>query len=254
MKSRAVLLALAAAISLAPAQQPAARPAFEVASIKPSRGGELNYGFKFMPRRFEAQNTPVRFLIQFAWNVRDFQVSGGPGWAGSDHYNIEAVTEEGVGIDRHRLMVQALLEDRFQLKVHHESRESQVYTLVPAKGGIKLQPSAQNCDASGVCGRYSASSNGMDATAITLDAFATALSQMMGRQVTDKTGYTEKFDLHLKWADPATPGLAPDDSTSASTGESIFTVLQRQLGLKLESTKGPVELLVIDRLERPSDN
>lgn len=102
----------------------------------------------------------------------------------------------------------------------------------------------------------------MDATAITMEAFATALSQMMGRTVTDKTGFTERFDLHVKWADPATPGLDPDDSKSSSpdqsldrsNAQSIFTVLEQQYGLKFESSKGPVDLLVIDRLERPSEN
>lgn len=260
MKWSAALWGIAA-IAVAQSQPPA-RPKFEVASIKPSKTGDFNFGFKFMPRRFEAQNTPVRFLIQFAWNVYEFQVSGGPGWAASDHYNIEAVTDQGAGPEQHRLMLQALLEERFQLKLHRETRQSQVYALVPAKGGIKLQASKQNSDAAPdpassaprVSGTYSVGSNGMDATAITLDTFATALSQMMGRKVIDKTGYTEKFDLHVKWADPSTPGLDPDDSKSSSTAQSIFSVLQQQLGLKLESTKGPVDLLVIDRLERPSEN
>lgn len=254
-------MAIAAAIGLAPAQEPASRPKFDVASIKPSHAGDLSYGFKFTPHRFEAQNSPVRFLIQFAWKVEDFQLSGGPGWAAFDRYNIEAVTDKDASMEQFRLMMQALLEDRFQLQLHHETRESQVYALVPTKGGIKLQASKQNSDAPPdqassaprVNGTWSASSNGMDATAITMEAFATALSQMMGRKVVDKTGYTEKFDLHLKWADPSTPGLEPDDSTSV-TGQSVFTVLQQQLGLKLESTKGPVDLLVIDRLERPSEN
>jgi len=94
----------------------------------------------------------------------------------------------------------------------------------------------------------------MDATAITMAAFTTALSQTIGRTVMDKTGYTEKFDLHVKWADPSTPGLDADDTKSASTDQSIFTVLQQQYGLKLESSKGPVDVLIIDRLERPSEN
>ncbi len=252
MKWRAALFGMVA-IALAQSQQ-TARPNFEVASIKLSQSGDFNFGLKFMPRRFVAQNSPIRFLIQFAWNVYDFQVSGSPGWAASDHYNIEAITGKDASMEQFRLMVQALLEDRFQLKLHHETRQSQVYALVPAKDGIKLQASKEECDAAGVCGRYSVSSNGMDATAITMDAFATALSQIIGRKVIDKTGYTEKFDLHLKWADPSTPGLDPDDSKSASADQSIFTVLPQQLGLKLESTKGPVDLLVIDRLERPSEN
>lgn len=244
---KTVLLALAA-ITLAQAQQPATRPKFDVASIKPSRTGDLKFGFKFMPHRFEAQNVPIRFLIQFAWNVYDFQVSGGPGWARSDHYDIEAVTDESANTEQHRLMVQALLEDRFQLKVHRETRQSQVYALVPAKGGITLQASKENCDAPRVCGTYSASSNGMDGTAISMETFATALSQVLGRRVVDKTGYTARFDLHAKWADPTTPGL------DESNAQSIFTVLQQQLGLKFESTKGPVDLLVIDGLEKPSEN
>jgi uncharacterized protein (TIGR03435 family) len=245
MKWSAALL-LITAIGLAQAPQPAARPTFEVASIRRNVNGDFNSRFDFMPRRFEAKNASVRFLIQFAWNVYDFQVSGGPGWTGSDHYDIQAVTEKAVDTAQHRQMVQALLEDRFQLQVHRETRQSQVYALVPAREGIKLQASWQNCNAppdpassAPRCGTYSASSNGMDATAITMEAFATALSQMMGRRVVDQTGYTEKFDLHLKWADPSTPGLDPDDSKSSTGDQSIFSVLQQQLGLKLESKKHP---------------
>lgn len=264
MKSRLALLV--AAIGLAQSQEPASPPKFEVASIKRNVNGDFNYGLKFMPHRFEAQNTPVRFLIQFAWNIQDFQISGAPSWARSDHYDIEAVAGENANTEQHRLMLQALLEDRLQLKLHRETRQSQVYALVPAKGGIKIQASKEKCDvppdpaasAPRVCGMYSASSNGMDGTAITMNAFTAAVSQVLGRKVIDKTGYTERFDLHLKWADPTAPGLDPDDSKSASpdqsNDQSIFTVLQQQYGLKFESTKGPVDLLVIDRLERPSEN
>jgi uncharacterized protein (TIGR03435 family) len=260
MKRRAALLSLTA-IAFAQSQQPAARPKFDVASIKPSRSGDFNYVFKFAPHRFEARNAPVRFLIQFAWNVYDFQITGGPAWAGSARYNIEAVTDKNSNTEDHRLMIRALLEDRFQLTLHRETRQSQVYALVPAKGGIKIQASKEKCDAPAGpaspaprCDNYSVSSNGMDATAITMQAFATALSQIMDRRVVDKTGYTERFDVHLKWAVSSTPGLDPDDSSSASNDQSIFAALQQQLGLKLESTKGPVDLLVIDRLERPSEN
>ena len=125
MKWSAALLALAAII-LAPAQEPASLPTFDVASIKPNVSGDFSWGINIMPRRFEAKNAPVRFLIQFAWDVKDFQVSGAPGWAGSDHYDIEAVTDKDANTEQLRLMVQALLEERFQLKLHRETRQSRV--------------------------------------------------------------------------------------------------------------------------------
>jgi uncharacterized protein (TIGR03435 family) len=269
MRPTLITIALAANIGVAQSQDAAPRPTFEAVSIKPNTSGDFNAGINSFPRRFEAKNVWLRYLIQFAWNIKDFQLSGGPAWAASDRYNVEA-TADGVATEKQqRLMVQALLEDRFQLKLHREAHESRAYVLVAAKGGIKLQASkAGTCeerksDTSGpkVCGNYTMSQQRVDGTAITMQAFATALAQTLQQPVTDQTGFAGTFDVHVEWApDQSTPGILapdlgpPDDGGADPNGKSIFTVLQEQLGLKLESSKAPVEFLVIDRLERPSEN
>jgi uncharacterized protein (TIGR03435 family) len=259
MRLTPIAIALVASIGGTQSQDVAPRPRFDVVSIKPNTSGDLNAGFNSFPRRFEAKNVWLRYLIQFAWNIKDFQLSGGPGWAASDRYNVEATAEGNPTVEQQRLMVQALLEDRFQLKLHREARESRAYALVAAKGGIKLDASkAGSCeerksDTAGpkVCGNFTWSQQRVDGAAITMEVFATALSQTLQQPVTDQTGFTGTFDVHMEWA----PDLGPPDAGATDpNGKSIFTALQEQLGLKLESTKASVEFLVIDRLERPSEN
>lgn len=205
--------------------------------------------------------------------MKGFQILGGPGWAASDRYDISATKDAAFGLEQTKLMLQALLEDRFQLMLHRETKESQVYALVAAKDGIKLRASAEgSClprsrtapvdqAPKKVCGYLAFSPAGVDGTAISMEQLTTALSQALQRPVIDKTGLTGMFDVHVEWtADQSTPGFVAPGSPPATPGaadpnsKSIFTALQEQLGLKLESTKGPVEFLVIDRLERPSEN
>jgi uncharacterized protein (TIGR03435 family) len=259
MRLTTMAIALGASIGMAQSQDVAPLPKFDVVSIKPNTSGDLNAGFNSFPRRFEAKNVWLRYLIQFAWNIKDFQLSGGPGWAASDRYNVEATADGNPTTEQQRLMVRALLEDRFQLKLHREARESRTYALVAAKGGIKLQASkAGSCEERKsdtrdrkICGNFTWSQQGVDGTAINMDTFATALAQTLQQTVIDRTGFTATFDVHAEWA----PDLGPPDAGATdSNGKSIFTALQEQLGLKLESTKAPVEFLVIDRLERPSEN
>ncbi len=267
MDLKAAVGALAVAAALA---QP--MPKFEVASIKRNVSGDRRVSIGgTSPARFTAENVWLRFLIQFAWNVKDFQISGGPGWAASDRYDISATKEPNAGLEQTKLMLQALLQDRFQLVLRRETRESQVYALMPAKGGSKLRPAKDGgCvpkDTAGVqdprkvCGFFSFSPRSVDGTALPIEQLITALSQALQRPVIDQTGLTGAFDVHAEWTpDQSTPGLTPPGAPSPAaqpqdpSGGSIFTALQEQLGLKLESTKGPVEFLVIDRLERPSEN
>jgi len=170
------------------------------------------------PGRFRAENVWLRFLIQMAWNVKDFQVSGGPAWAASDRFDINAETRGSARFEEMRPMLQALLKDRFQLVLHRESKELPVYTLVAAKGGFKLQPSAEGSCVTqdptvpltpslpgrkppNFCGSMTTSPRGITATAISMDRFTMALSNTMQRTVLDKTGFTGKFDVHLEWAE-----------------------------------------------------
>jgi uncharacterized protein (TIGR03435 family) len=247
-------------------------------SVKPnSAGGRAVQIGSPSPGRFHAENVWLRFLVQVAWNVKDYQVSGGPGWAASDRYDIEATTDAKANFEQMRLMLQMLLKDRFQLVLHHESKELPVYELVMARLPTKLSapkdgscvaqrpnlpppPPPQGQPPPNYCGSLSFSPRSLRGTAISLQQFTTALSNILQRPVIDRTGFTGTFDVDLEWiADQTTPGLmAPDmpppESSGDDAGPTIFTVLQEQLGLKLQPAKGPVEVLVIDRVERPSTN
>jgi uncharacterized protein (TIGR03435 family) len=273
---RNVLLFLAGSVAFGQTQ-PATHPQFEVASVKPNTGAGrgIQIGSP-SPGRFHAENVWLRLLIQTAWNVQDFQVSGGPGWAGSDRYDIDATTGGKTPFEQTRLMLQALLEERFQLVLHRESKEFPVYELTAAKGGLKIQASKDgDCVTRSpempapvpgqapprYCGSSSFSPRSLDGAAISMQQLTRLLANTLQRQVVDKTGFAGTFDVHLKWTpDQSTPGLmAPDVAMPAAPaaddpGLSIFTVIEEQLGLKLQAAKAPMEVLVIERAEKPTGN
>jgi uncharacterized protein (TIGR03435 family) len=260
------------------------RPKFEVALIKPtgSRGGG---SMRPMPGRLTA-SAPLRVLMQAAYRVQPFQIAGGPDWAESDGYEIDA---KSVGNPDHALMMlmlQSLLEDRFQLQMHRESREMPVYALVPARGGLKLppprdgscveesdllgpladpgapmEPPRQGFATTPRCGgldvRLEARGARLLGGKVPMTEFARVLSRVLGRTVTNQTGFSGIFDVTLDFLpDDTTAGLPPPPPGAvpfAVASPSIFSAVQ-ELGLRLESTKAPVEVLVIDRVERPSEN
>jgi len=273
--SAVVLGALLLGGSLAPRwmafaqQQP--RPVFEVASIKPNNtaanNGEIHFTGGASGGRLTAENVPVRFLVQWAYHIREFQLSGGPGWLASEKFDIAAKPEGGASADRMRLMMQTLLEERFKLRLHRETKEHSLYTLVPAKSGIKLQPSTADCEALArvesagqpsrrQCGAWFRGENQFTGTKISMSEFVEDLSNLLDRPVVDKTGFTADFDVTLQWT-PEEQRAAPDglpDNSDATASPAIFTALQEQLGLKLDFGKGPVETIVIDHIEKPSEN
>lgn len=261
----------------------AARPEFEVASIKPNKSGSRNASMMAMPGgRLRADNMPTRALIAMAYDVRDSQISGGPGWINNDPYDVTAKAEGNASMAQMRLMMQSLLADRFKLAVHRETKEQPVYELIAAKGGAKLgstkegsciTPSPNNPAPAPrpgekppvMCGMVRMGRGLIDSAGTSMDRVVTVLSQALGRTVVDKTGYTGMVDFHLTFTpDDATPGgsgppgmsgqPAPNAPPADQAGPDIFTALQEQMGLKLESAKGPVETLVIDHIERPSEN
>ncbi len=241
LAARAALIFLAVA-----AQTYAAEPAFEVASVKPNASGAMNWTFHYDPGRFTAENMPLRALIEAAYGIRDYQLSGAPGWIGSARYDIAAKADGKTTDEQRSLMLQALLEDRFQLKTHRETKEHSLYALTVAKAGIKLRESAADCT-TGKCGGWSRNERTITGTKISVAQFVQALSDYLEIPVIDKTEFAGAFDVQLEWR--------PDNATVAdAAGPSIFTALQEQLGLKLESRKGPIEMLVIDRVERPGEN
>ena len=238
-----------------------AQKKFEVASIKPHTGDFQRVMIRMAPGgRFTATGVSLKMLITQAYDVRDFQVSGGPGWMTSDRYEINAKAEgdqERIPPEELRPMLQALLEDRFQLKVHRENKEMQVYALVPAKTGSKLKANAEGKGPMMRMGRGQLSGQ-----KVPLDMLARQLAQQVGRPVLNKTGLTGEYDFTLEWTPepgqgggPFGGGPPPDaPPPSDSSGPSLFTALQEQLGLRLESQKGSAEMVVIDRVEKPSPN
>jgi len=236
---------------------------FEVASIKPmepAMGGMMRVEIQMAPGgRFIAKGLTLRMLIQQAYAVRDFQIAGAPPWATTDRYEINAKAEGGerLGREEIRPMLQALLADRFQLKLRRETKEAPVYELVVAKGGAKLKTSEGEGRDQVRMGR-----GFVDAQSATMGTVTNQLANQLGRAVIDKTGLTGRYDFKLEWTPDESQNAmaqqmhpdAPPAPPLDNGGPSIFTALQEQLGLKLENAKGPVEVLVIEKVEKPSDN
>ncbi len=261
-------LSMATAIVSLYAAPQEAPPAFEVASIKRDVSGETGGMFLLAPALHLERRT-LKDLVILAYHIHDFQITGGPGWIDSDRYNIDAKAEgppsfnqEFITLQKRRL--QTLLRDRFHLAVHRETKELPVYELTGAKGGPKLQ--TPNCvhrepgDLTIAPGKYcgliggSMTSGRLQASGATMAFLADSLSGVLTRTVIDKSGIAGEFDFQLTFTSYR-PAVRPaDGAAAADPGPDIFTALQEQLGLKLESAKGPVEVLVIDRVEKPSEN
>ena len=259
---------------------------FDVASIKPvtpAGDGRIQVGIQMQPGGgLRATNVTLKFLLTFAYNVRDFQISGGPGWLNSELFDLMAKSERSsdtqsipadpremtddqrkTSQEQTRQKLQALLADRFQLKFHRETKEQPVYALVVGKNGPKIQPSD---DKSGNGPRGLRMGRGqLIGNSAPLELMANALSNQLGRPVLDHTGLAGRYDFKLEWTpDPAQgggpfAGLPPPPPgvngppPPDPNGPSIFTAIQ-ELGLRLESQKAPVEILVIDSVEKPSEN
>ena len=260
--------------------QPADRPNFEVASVKPSVSRSIQH-VRALPGRLTA-DASLRFLMQYAFGVQPFQVIGGPERAMSARYEIDAKSDGNAGRARMYLMLRSLLEDRYQLKTHHETRELPAYDLVAVRSGLKLPPPKEGtCTdspadaplewaggrmavpgeipaAKGLCGTASVhlepAGPRMQGGAIVMPELVRVLSLVLGRSVIDKTGFTGRFDLQLDFVpDESTPAMPPPPPGSDMPGPSLSQALH-QLGLQLESTKGPVEVIVVDRAELPTGN
>jgi uncharacterized protein (TIGR03435 family) len=286
----ATILALAFGVSAPTIRaQPAPPTKFEVASIRPCKADAGAPGGRSggspqdqsSPGRLNVNCQTVKSLIHMAYilfanghvNLPPIPpLEGGPGWINSERYTIHAETETPVPESVMRgPMFEVLLEDRFQVKVHRETREVPTYALVVTKGGPKIPAFRE-----GSCiplyvlealqqfppptfpdpppgQRYCLDRGTMkgglvtvEAEAYTLDEFTRVYFLGMDRPVVNRTGLTGKFSIHLEYA--------PDPAVDDAAGRSIFTALQEQLGLKLEPARGPREFLVIDRVERPSGN
>lgn len=235
-----------------------AGPQFEVASLKPnSSPGSRVWLAPPVGDTFTATNVTPRMLISLAWG--EFRISGGPAWLDSDRYDLTAKAPDAVpNQERFLTMLRNLLEDRFQLQTHRETRDLPGYALVASKTGLRL-PNANPapCATFGLkksgsqlegCDGMSAGPGFIADKRLSMTWFAGVLGNMVSSPVMDRTGYTGSFEVHLEFAP-----LNGDGSTD-STKPSLFTALQEQLGLKLESRKVPIQVLVIDHAEKPGDN
>jgi uncharacterized protein (TIGR03435 family) len=236
-------------------------PVFDVAVIKPadpSGSGSpsaccAQISVSANRRSVTISGITVRVLIQRAYNVFPSQVTGEPSWMDSASYAISAKADDGppLGAEQFGPMLQRLLADRFALRLHRETKEFTVLSLAVAKSGPKLKEARSEALS------LSTSRGHATATKVPMWMFATALGHYLDRPVVDDTGLKGSYNFVLNWT-PGETEPAPstgDNATPADgSGLSIFTALQEQLGLKLESKKGPLEVLVIDHVERPSEN
>ena len=285
---RLALLALCASAALVPAQAPPPPPPpsgvavtmpikpdpsivipqFDIISVKPAKDSMTR--MQFTPDGLRGTGVTVRFLLDEGFGgIDNEQVIGEPAWSSTEGFDIEAKVAPAdvptlgkMAFEQRRTMFQSILADRFKLVVHHETRELPVYVLSVGKGGAKFKPSAPDDPAATPRRRGMMMSRGkLTADDAQLSMLVTLLSRQLGRTVIDKTGLAGNYDFALEWtpdegaAGPGS-GAASEGAPAApdQSGPSIFTALQEQLGLKLESTKGPVDVIVIDHIEKPSEN
>jgi uncharacterized protein (TIGR03435 family) len=239
---------------------------FDVATIKPSTVDNGDFAVRSLPGgTLICTGVTLRMLVMEAYEVKAFQISGGPSWVGTARWDLEAKLEGVQGRlppAQERLMLRALLEDRFQLKVLSETKEMPVFALVVAAAGSKLTPHVGEAIPIGQrfrlgLGLYSVKQGN-------IARLVTELTRQLWRPVIDKTDLKGEYDFTLEWTPqpgqggPESLGLPPQPLESAPPvnpdGPSIFTALQEQLGLRLDSQKGPVEVIVIEHVEKPSAN
>lgn len=262
---------------------------FEVASVRPALENNRRRGFiddfvdaemakvalaEARKGRFRTTGLSVHALIQLAYDIKGFRVEGGPSWVRSERFQIEARTAGVATAEQVRAMLQSLLADRFRLMLHREARTMPVYELVPAGRGLKITPLKDGdcitlnakmgpipmdlAKPTYICGGVRRKvvtlpperMDRIEAGGIAMSWLVDMLSDDVGRTVIDRTGFTERFNLLLDFAPHR--DLAVD--AGVSTAPTIFTAIEEQLGLRLRATSGSVDVVVINRVERPSEN
>ena len=258
---------------------------FDVASVKPNKTGGRRVSVVSEPGgRFTMTNVPAQLMLVIAYQLQPYQIVGAPSWLQSEHYDLIAKAPDGrpaasggtAGPGPLQFMLRNMLADRFKLKVHTETREMPIYALVLSRGdgklGPKLQPSTVECGAPG-SGRGAASPSGglslenlpscsILATAasvggkgLPLTQLASNLSQRVGRTVVDRTGLTGRYDFLVEYTPDPPAGAAPPGGPPADPDRpSVYAALQEQLGLKLDAQRGAVDVLVVDAIQRPTED
>jgi uncharacterized protein (TIGR03435 family) len=273
---KTLLVAVAATAVLAQS----AAPTFEVASIKQNKSGASSSAFGGPASRFTATNTTAQMFIGYAFGVQDYQIEGAPDWVKNDRWDINAKADGNFPAvnfddDPRRKMVRALLIDRFKLSAHMETRERPIYALVLARPGqvsARLHPSTTDCvaydnaerlgqlrtllmtpDKVPECTLRSPPGRMIWGTQ-TMRQVAFELSETLHRAVVDRTGLEGHFSAVVTYTPESGPVTGVDQPATDPNAVSIFTALQEQLGLKLDSTRGPIDVLVIDHIERATED
>jgi uncharacterized protein (TIGR03435 family) len=249
---------------------------FDVASVKSNKSGGTRIRFETPPGRLTAVNVPLRFAIRQAWRLPESRIVGGPSWLDTDRFDILATAAAaGATTDTTRQMLRTLLADRFGLVVHAETREMAIYSLVRGKKdgdfGPNLRRSTTACAGQrssvvggrvrcGILVSQGPASASLRGGGTTIGEFVRLLGDFLDRPLVDNTGLTITFDLELQFSAErsALPGSGvPGGLTAAPNADeipSVFTAVQEQLGLKLDTERAKTEILVVDRADRPSEN
>jgi uncharacterized protein (TIGR03435 family) len=237
-----------------------ADPTFEVATIKPSKPDQPGKMFRVQGRRFKTVNTTLNDMISFAYGVHSKQVIGAPAWADTDKFDIDAEPDgEGAPNDKQwKTMMKKLIVERFKLKFHQDKRELSVYVLSVSKTGQKMTKSEGDPD--GLPGLWFQQLGNLNVRNANMADFSGLMqSAVLDRPVLDQTGIVGRWDFTLKWTpdDSQFSGFGariPPPTDAANAPPNLYTAIQEQVGLKLEATKAPADVMVIDELEKPSDN
>ena len=269
----ALVTPLVIGVATAPQLKAQGSPNFEVASIKPSNPDSRGIRFQFVPGGgMSISGAPLRELIMFAYDIRQFQMVGGPSWIDTERYDINAKPPAGGSAPDARSMtavqreefqklvqtrMQNLLAERFQLKVTQQSKELPIYNLIEAKGGAKLKPAGDtkgpNFSVSITMQRGAINADGVE-----IQHLLKGFGNIVGRPVRDKTGLQGSYDIKLEWTPDSGAsgpgGDGPPPPPTDGTGATIFTAIQEQLGLKFEAAKGPVDTYRIDSVQKPTEN
>jgi len=267
------------------AAQTTPRPSFEVASIKPyaDSAGPVFYGYRLAPGspRLTFSGVTAKELLKYAYRINDFQIIGGPDWINSLRYDIEAKAEDGsvtrkdfsdpvILPEPFAVRIQSLLDERFHLKMHRETRDLQVYELLIAGGGSRMTLSSDQSPLSlpepgdpgkplvppqqfrgAIAPRCSLGGCALEGTGIPMFRFINSLSMQLGRPIVDRANLGPGlYDINLRWSGTPSTGATPENADAPS----IFTALREQLGLRLATAKGPVEVFVIESVQKPTPN
>lgn len=239
--------------------------AFDTVSVRRNNSPDRSSSFHPSPDGLLMTNVTVKQLILLAFSPADPRlISGQPGWVDSTRFDFVAKLDDDTFAALQKLppaersearkrMMQQILFDRFNLKVHHEKKDIPAYALVEAKGGSKLKEADPNLPANSRSGTLRVGDGDLSGHAVPIPRLASGLSAAVDRQVLDQTGLTAKYDITLKWL-PEREALNQQDNGAKGSRASIFTALQEQLGLRLEPTHAEFDTIIVDQIEMPTDN